>query len=265
MFHENYKKLKLLYEGGFGKTYIVKNLIDKNKYVAKFVITEEIINFCNHDKEEPTEVCLMNIIKKAQKTNLVQIKETFEEIDKEGNEQFIIIMEYCKDYGDFRNYLDNNKVDERKSSIIFKNIYNCIKTCNELKIFHGDIKTDNMLINEKTLDIILIDFGSGVHSMDSYTELLNDELSTPPEWLENDLYKHDEFYVWSLGLVLYEIVYDEYPFKEEEEVCEIKKPVFYQNITSQCFDLITKCIKKNPEERIKFDKILDHDWFKLME
>uniref|UniRef100_A0A6C0J9S9 Serine/threonine-protein kinase 1 n=1 Tax=viral metagenome TaxID=1070528 RepID=A0A6C0J9S9_9ZZZZ len=259
-----YKKLKLLHEGGFGKTYIVKNLHDKKTYVAKFVTTEEIINFCNHSKdnskEEPTEVCLMNIIKKAQKTNLVQIKEVFEEVF-EDKEQFIIIMEHNKDFEDFHSYLDENKLDEKQSSIIFKNIYNCIKTCNELKIFHGDIKTDNMLINRKTLEIILIDFGSGVHSRDRYTELLNDELSTLPEWLEYDSYGHDEFYVWSLGLILYEMVYDEYPFKEEEEVCEIKKPVFYQTISSQCFDLITKCIKKDPNERIKFNEILDHEWF----
>ena len=78
--------------------------------------------------------------------------------------------------------------------------------------------------------------------------------------------------VWSLGVILYILVSGTPPFSDDKPGVRVKlrdqiltaNYTFYSNIfdplSAELKDLITKCLKVEPEERISAEEILNHPW-----
>ena len=80
--------------------------------------------------------------------------------------------------------------------------------------------------------------------------------------------------VWSLGVILYILVSGTPPFSEDRKCgLELKQqilqanytyyPQLFDSITPQAKDLIDKCLKVDPNERISSDEILLHSWLQV--
>jgi len=104
---------------------------------------------------------------------------------------------------------------------IMHNILKAMYNLHRLGIGHGDIKPENILINESTLEIQLIDFGLSC-TMDCKTA--GTILYDSPEILENILHqKHKTFPVnriqssdiFSMGVVFYRLANGSYPFPKD--------------------------------------------------
>ena len=108
------------------------------------------------------------------------------------------------------------------------------KICARLEnvgIFHRDIKDENILLNTNTLEPKLIDFGCAVQVTTSnehfYSFSGTPEFAAPEvrslchEW-DDEMYTHESYYqagpatVWTLGVLLYVLVFGDTPFDSVE-------------------------------------------------
>jgi serine/threonine protein kinase len=105
--------------------------------------------------------------------------------DKSGQKYLCFIMEYKEDYEDCFYFIENRnnwskeiktpykrkdkynndvfyRVNRNFKLKVIKNILNGLKDIHDIGIVHGDIKTNNLIINSLNGDVKFIDFGAGI-------------------------------------------------------------------------------------------------------
>ena len=90
----------------------------------------------------------------------------------EDQSTFYIVMERPEKYIDLFDYItQKGTVSERSSRYLFRQILEAVQYCLSMGILHRDVKDENILIDLKSNQVKLIDFGSGTYLQDdAYTE-----------------------------------------------------------------------------------------------
>ncbi|KAI5620150.1 serine/threonine-protein kinase pim-1-like isoform X3, partial [Silurus asotus] len=189
--------------------------------------------------------------------NVVELLEWYE-----SPAYFYLVMEYPAPCMDLWRFLKKNKyrLHEPLARKIMLQVVQAVLQCCERGVLHRDIKSQNVLINTDTLEVKLIDFGCG--------DLLKDELYTyiagtpsiwPPEWRLDTGYFGISATVWSLGVLLYQVVCGDMPFEEDEIADGFLS--FGPDLSTDCCQLIKWCLETNPYNRPSLKEILNHKWF----
>lgn len=76
-----------------------------------------------------------------------------------GIKTFVIVTKYLEGYITLQEFIDDYKVSQEHHNEIANRITNAVDLIHEHNLAHGDLYERNILINPKTLDIKLIDFG----------------------------------------------------------------------------------------------------------
>jgi len=131
-------------------------------------------------------------------------------------------------------------------------------------VLHRDLKPENLLL-DKERNVKLCDFGWAARK-------INEKRLTfcgTYEYMAPEIVykKHYDYRVdiWSLGILLYELIHREAPYKGRS-LPEISKSfqktqiTFSSSINPQAKDLILKILKTNPSERLSIAQILSHPW-----
>jgi serine/threonine protein kinase len=138
----------------------------------------------------------------------------------EDEKYFIIVMESPKNCIDLWDFISiNGSLKERLAQYFIMQILDTLVNMRTLGVLHRDIKDENILIDQSTYQLKVIDFGAGTHFTDDYlTDFQGTRVYSPPEWIASQRYVGDEATVWSLGILLYNMVYGDIPFEEDDDI-----------------------------------------------
>ena len=87
----------------------------------------------------------------------------------------------------------------------------------------------------------------------------------PPEWIRCSRYHGEQATVWSLGILLYDMVCGDIPFKSEPEIllAQVSWPA-HLNLSEDVKNLILGCLMVDSKERMGMSEVANHPWFQVM-
>jgi calcium-dependent protein kinase len=244
------------------------------------IINKSHIIFGVNEQDIKNEI---RILKSLDHMNILKIYEFF----KDQN-FYYIITEYFQEGDLFTKLISEKKrrFDETVVWNIMKQLLNAVSYLHSKKVFHGDIKLENILVdsssysnssfrnleNAKLFDIKIIDFGCSkifCKDLDDNIGLKGSANYIAPEVLENNQEEISD--IWSCGVVMYILLSGKMPFggdNDLEILNNVKKGKFsleiseFNIISNSAIDLIKGLMTYNAKERLTAKSALKHPWFK---
>ncbi|XP_059397083.1 serine/threonine-protein kinase pim-2-like [Carassius carassius] len=248
--------------GGFGTVFRGIHRSDDQEVAIKFIpkrSTDQYIRRAGYPKPLLMEVALNLLLKKAPiSPNIVYMLEWFEEED-----QHILIMEYPQPCHNIKTLLKYNrhKLDETPARSLMLQAVLAAKHCIDQGVFHRDIKLNNLLLNTRTMEVKLIDFGCGDLVKTSGYQYEFRGRYRPPEYYTKHKYHAGPTTVWTLGLALFRMVTGHHAFQTEKDILA-GNLTFDSSLSRECQDVISRCLIRDPDDRATLQQLLDHRWFK---
>jgi len=144
-----YKFLKLLGKGAFGKVTLCIHKLTGKKVAVKTIDK----SYMKDDFSKRKVFQEIYILKKIRHSNIIRLLEVFE-----SPKHMLIVMEYA-DGGDLLHFIKKvNKLSERDTKYIFKQIVYGLAHCHCRSVLHRDIKLDNILLDGES-GVKICDFG----------------------------------------------------------------------------------------------------------
>uniref|UniRef100_F1KQ90 NUAK family SNF1-like kinase 1 n=1 Tax=Ascaris suum TaxID=6253 RepID=F1KQ90_ASCSU len=208
------------------------------------------------------EIRIMSALKHP---NIIQIFEVFENRDK-----IILVMEYASG-GELYDYVSTyGSLPEPEARRIFRQITSAVLYCHKHKVAHRDLKLENILLDSDN-NAKIADFGLSNYFSDKtlLSTFCGSPLYASPEIINGTPYRGPEVDCWSLGILLYTLVYGSMPFDGRDfnrMVRQIKRGAYFEPDTpSTASMLIRNMLRVNPERRADIDDIASHWWLNLEE
>ena len=251
-------------KGGYGKLYLSRNMIDNKKYAIK-----------NISKKKMKEMKISPSIIKREidihiRINHPHIINLFSYLEDRYN--YYLAMEYAKKGNLYQLIQEKKGLNENEAFNYFIQVVSAIHFLHINGYAHRDIKPENILLDEN-YQIKLCDFGWCVNvSKGERITFCGTYEYMAPEMI------NDEFYdmgidIWSLGVLLYEMIHGYSPFRAHFFLKDAKsamKEIFMniknnnytidRKISKECINLIDKLLTIDPKKRIKVNEIFLHPW-----
>lgn len=247
----HYKILEKLGAGGMGEVYKAQDL-KLDRFVALKFLSPHLTN----SKEQK-----QRFIHEAKAASALQHNNicAIHEIDEAEDGQIFICMDYYE--GETLNKRIKEKPLPLEEAIdIAIQIAQGLTQAHEKRIVHRDIKPANIMLTKKGV-VKILDFG--LAKLATQTKLTKDGSTigtiaymSPEQTKGTQVDQRTD--IWSLGVVLYEMLTGELPFKGDYDQAiiysilnENLKPITTKNndFQSGINHIITKALYKNPDER----------------
>lgn len=180
---------------------------------------------------------------------------------------FYIVQEYVNHGTLLESVNARGHLTEKQCRKYFCQILSAICYLHNKNILHRDLKAENILLDSGD-NIRLVDFGlckTFEQNEDKYTSTLCGSFTyAAPEIIQGKKYSLSAD-VWALGVLLYAISNCQLPWEDEnnKKLCQkimYTEPNYPSSFSPSLIDLLSKMLKKNPEERITIKEIQCHPW-----
>lgn len=243
-FENDYELDKELGHGMDGRVYLATSIRDGVRVAIKI---------CK--KSAKREIDILEYIGK-----LPGVCELFE-WRREKDDVLVLVMEYMEnsmDLFEYRRIQKGGRFDVQTSMRIFRELVRIVKRLKSIDVYHCDLKLENIMINIDTLELKLIDFNRSVIIRDD--ESLGKYVGTsdycPPEWFLESKCRAEPAAVWSLGIILYEMLTGIVPFQNETNVIidDIEEKINL-SLPEDVIHLLKNMLNKTPDARYRLDDL----------
>ncbi len=249
----NYIIISLLGEGGMANVYLAENQLLGSKVAFK-LLKEEFVQHPNIRKRFLAEA--RNLAQMSH-PNIIKVTDLID-----AGDIVAFVMEYIE--GDtLEHYIEHNgKLPKEEIESFLKQMIEAVEYVHSQGLIHRDIKPSNFMLT-KGGAIKLLDFGIAKNTNDvaaDYTKTgLMQQMGTPmymsPEQVKNTSEVTKETDIYSLGVVLWQMVMNKKPYDShalslpEIQVAILKEPL---SLTKTIWDSsIRKATQKDPSLRYK--------------
>lgn len=179
-----------------------------------------------------------------------------------------LILEYVEGLN-LKQYIQKyGKLKDQDARHYFAQILSAIEYFHKKTgLLHRDVKAENIMINEQTRTVKIIDFGlSGV-----YTKENPNQFCGSPKYVAPEIYSRQEYgtpaEVWSLGVNLFYMTTGHLPFEEKtlralSIIVRNHEPQYPTRMSASLKELIQQMLLKTPELRPTIKKIRESPWLR---
>ena len=251
-----YERGKFLGKGGFAKCYELKRVDNGRIYAAKIIDKQGLYN----GRSKKKLINEIKIHKKLNNSNIVGFEKFFEDKDN-----VYILLELCS------NQTLRELVKRRIRLNELEVQCYTLQIIRALKYLHNH-RIRNLFLTSK-LELKLGDFGLAA-KLEYDGQRRKTVCGTPnyvaPEILEKKNGHSYEVDIWSLGIVIYTMLFGVPPFDANDEKIIYKKIKMNSykfpdsiKVENSAKKLISSLLNLDPSKRPSLDSIIEHDFFKI--
>ncbi|MBN3348384.1 serine/threonine protein kinase [Clostridium botulinum] len=256
-----YELLEKVGEGGMATVYKAKCHY-LNRFVAIKILKEQFCSdkeFVEKFKREATSVASLS------DNNIVNIYD----VGSENNIHYIV-MEYVDGKTLKELIVEKGRIDPKETVRISKQIASALVCAHRNNIIHRDIKPHNILVTKEGI-VKVTDFGiakaSNSATITNSSKVMGSAHYFSPEQAKGS-FVDSRTDIYSLGIVMYEMLVGKVPFDGESPVSVAVKHIQNEVVAPKEIDdkipeslnsLVLKCLEKNPVKRYQTIKNLEED------
>jgi len=260
---EDFDLLKVLGRGALGKVTLVQLKETKQLFALKSMRKADLVQ---RNKLENTKVEKL-VLERVDHPFLVGLEYCFQ-----TKEKIFFVTRLMRGGELFQHLRKEKRFSESRTKFYGAVLALALGSLHSNHIIHRDLKPENILMDDDGY-LALTDYGMAKILVDD--ALANSfcgslEYMAPEVVAESGHGKEADW--WGLGILMYELLIGIPPFYNQDAntmLNKIQKSELefhpHIKISKEAKDFITRCLKKNPEERLGYKEdlkeIMEHPWF----